>query len=194
MTPYNVTNAPELCFNLTTRMTNEYHSYEIFDNFAKNGFYSNAEFSQYFCQKMSCTLYKHGMLQNSSRTWVLGNTCGIWNNLCGPSMPHIKKWIFCSPVMNKGVLLSGKWLSRQGFVAYVLAISLRTLISLPLTHCGLVTSYGEISSVIIGSDTCLLPDRNKTLPEPMLTNHQWDLKAFTWGKFHGKLSRCLSLI
>ena len=119
MTPYNVTNAPERCFNLATRMTNEYHSYEIFDNFAKNGFYSNAEFSQYFCQKMSCTLYKHDMLQNSSRTWVLGNTCGIWNNLCGPSMPHIKKWIFYSPVMYKGVLLSGKWLSRQGFVAYV---------------------------------------------------------------------------
>ena len=49
-----------------------------------------------------------------------------------------------------------------------------------LTHCGLVTPYGNIRSwstlvkvmalVNIGND--LLPDGTKPLPEPMLTSHQ----------------------
>ena len=31
-----------------------------------------------------------------------------------------------------------------------------------------------LSFVIIGSGKCLLPDGTKPLPEPMLTNHQWE--------------------
>ena len=48
--------------------------------------------------------------------------------------------------------------------------------------------------VNIGSGNGLEPDGTKPIPEPMLTYHQWDLLAFTWGKFHQKCSRYLSLI
>ena len=44
-----------------------------------------------------------------------------------------------------------------------------------LTHCGLVTPYGKYNMynwVNIGSDNGLLPDRTKSLPDPMLTCHQ----------------------
>ena len=40
-----------------------------------------------------------------------------------------------------------------------------------LTHCGLMTPYG---------------DGNKPLPEPMLTYHQSGRVAFIWGQFHKK--------
>ena len=39
---------------------------------------------------------------------------------------------------------------------------------------------------------CLTP--TKILHEPMLTSHQWDLVAFTWGQFHRKCARYFSLI
>ena len=39
-------------------------------------------------------------------------------------------------------------------------------------------------SVNIGSGNDLLPDSTKPLPEPMLTDHQWGLVAFTWEQFH----------
>ena len=41
-----------------------------------------------------------------------------------------------------------------------------------LTHCGLVTPYGDRDLVNIGSGNGLLPDGTKPLPEPMLTYHQ----------------------
>ena len=34
--------------------------------------------------------------------------------------------------------------------------------------------------VNIGSGNGLLPDGTKPLPEPMLTNDQWGVVAFTW--------------
>ena len=46
--------------------------------------------------------------------------------------------------------------------------------------------------VKIGSGNGLLPDGIKSLPEPMLTNHQWDLVAFSQGQFHRKWSRYIS--
>ena len=39
----------------------------------------------------------------------------------------------------------------------------------------------------------LFPDGTKPLPEPLLTFHQWSIVTFTWGQFHRKLSRYLSL-
>ena len=38
--------------------------------------------------------------------------------------------------------------------------------------------------VNITSGHGLLPDGTKLLPEPMLTDHQLDIVAFTWGQFH----------
>ena len=40
---------------------------------------------------------------------------------------------------------------------------------------------------VIGN--CLLPDGTQPLSEPMLTNHQWGLLAFTSGQFHQKISQ-----
>ena len=51
--------------------------------------------------------------------------------------------------------------------------------------------YGNL--VNIGSDNGLLPDGTKPLPEPMSTSHPWGLMAFTWGHFHRKYWRHLSL-
>ena len=48
-----------------------------------------------------------------------------------------------------------------------------------LTCCGLVTLYDIIEFGQIGSGDGLLPDGTKLPPEPMLTNHQWGLVAFT---------------
>ena len=42
-----------------------------------------------------------------------------------------------------------------------------------------MTPYGEIW-VNIGSGNGLLPDGTKPLPEPMLTDDQWCVVAFTW--------------
>ena len=63
-----------------------------------------------------------------------------------------------------------------------------------LTLCGLVTPYGDIIWVNIGSGNGLLPDGTKPLPEPMLTYHQSGLVAFTQWQFHTKCSIYLSLI
>ena len=52
-----------------------------------------------------------------------------------------------------------------------------------LTHCG-----PEIW-VNIGSGNGLLPDGTKSLPEPMLTDHQWSPVTFILGQFH---KRCLN--
>ena len=57
-----------------------------------------------------------------------------------------------------------------------------------LTHCGLVTSYGDGISVNISSGNGLLPDSTKPLPEPMLTD-QWSPVTFLLGQFH---KRCLN--
>ena len=42
-----------------------------------------------------------------------------------------------------------------------------------LTHCGLVTQYGDMIWVNTNSRNGLLPDGTKPLPVPMLTYHQW---------------------
>ena len=50
-----------------------------------------------------------------------------------------------------------------------------------LSHCGLMTPYGDID---LGEHSCnavLLPDGTKPLPEPMLNNHWWGFLALTWG-------------
>ena len=65
-----------------------------------------------------------------------------------------------------------------------------TLIS--LTHCGLVM-VTKIW-INIGSGNDFLPDSIEPLPEPLLTYHNWGFLAFTWGQFHRKCSRYLSLI
>ena len=48
-----------------------------------------------------------------------------------------------------------------------------------------------VELVNIGSDNGLLPDGTKPLPEPIMTNHQWGLVAFTWGQFHRECSRSI---
>ena len=55
---------------------------------------------------------------------------------------------------------------------------------------------GSWNWVNIGSGNDLVPSGTKSLPEQMLTNHQWVLLAFTWGKFHRKCSRypCLIIV
>ena len=55
-----------------------------------------------------------------------------------------------------------------------------------LTHCGLVAPEIWVN---IGSGNGLLPDGNKLLPEPMLTDHQWSPVTFIVGQFH---KRCLN--
>ena len=56
---------------------------------------------------------------------------------------------------------------------------------------GLVALYGVIDLVNIGSVNGLFPDRNKPLPESMLTNHHWGPVASTWGQFHSKYPKYL---
>ena len=50
-----------------------------------------------------------------------------------------------------------------------------------------------MNSLNIGSVNGLMPDGTKPQPHSMLTNHQWDLIAFTWDQFHRKWSRNISL-
>ena len=47
-----------------------------------------------------------------------------------------------------------------------------------LENCGLVMLHGILELVNIGSGNGLLPDSNKPLPVPLMTNHQWSLVAF----------------
>ena len=61
-----------------------------------------------------------------------------------------------------------------------------TLLINKLTPCGLVTPYGDINVVNIGSGSGLLPSISKPSAEPMLASHQWDFVAFTWEQFHNK--------
>ena len=58
-----------------------------------------------------------------------------------------------------------------------------------LTHCGLVTPYGNKDLGQHGSGNGLVPDGSKPLPEPMLTDHQWSSVTFISGQFH---KRCLN--
>ena len=58
-----------------------------------------------------------------------------------------------------------------------------------LTHCGLVTPYGDRVWVNIGPGNGLLPDGTKPLPEPILIYHQRCSVALTWEQFHLKLMR-----
>ena len=55
-----------------------------------------------------------------------------------------------------------------------------------ITHCDLVTPYGEIdlSWTNVDSGNSLLLDDTKPLPEPMLTNHQWGPVTSILGWFH----------
>ena len=45
--------------------------------------------------------------------------------------------------------------------------------------------YGDRELVKMGSGHGLSPEGTKSLPEPMLTNHQWGLVEFSWGNFNG---------
>ena len=65
-----------------------------------------------------------------------------------------------------------------------------------LNHCGHIDAicHRTCHLVNIGSGNGLLPDGTKPLPEPMLTNHQWGLVAFTRGQFCRKCPNYLSSI
>ena len=67
--------------------------------------------------------------------------------------------------------------------------SLWHVLSIVLTHCGLVLHMPSVILVNTGSGNGLLPDNTKPLPEPILTDPRWGLVAFTWGKFHRKCTR-----
>ena len=59
-----------------------------------------------------------------------------------------------------------------------------------LTLCGLVTPYGDID---LGQHWLkVMAWCRQPLPEPMLTEHQCGLVAFSWGWFHKKCSRYIS--
>ena len=49
-----------------------------------------------------------------------------------------------------------------------------------LTHCGLITPYGDID---LGQHWLRL-DGTKPLPEPILTNHQCGPVTIIWGQYH----------
>ena len=55
---------------------------------------------------------------------------------------------------------------------------------LRLTHCGLMTPYGDIDQVDTGYGNSLLPDGTKSLPEPMFTCLHKCSVAFTREWFH----------
>ena len=52
----------------------------------------------------------------------------------------------------------------------------------------------SINWAITGSDNGLLPDANKPLPGPMLTELKWGLVPFTWGQLTRKCSTYLCFI
>ena len=52
----------------------------------------------------------------------------------------------------------------------------------------------SLNLVNIGSVNGLVPDSNKPLHKPILTNHQWGLLAIFLGQFHSKCWRYLPLI
>ena len=60
--------------------------------------------------------------------------------------------------------------------------------SMILNHWCLVTPYGDMIWVNLGSGNGLLPDGTKPLPEPKLTFHWGWSAAFTWEQFHKKCS------
>ena len=49
-------------------------------------------------------------------------------------------------------------------------------------------------STLVQVMACCLTAPSHHAPKPMLTNHQWGLVAFTWGKFHRKCPRYVSLL
>ena len=57
-------------------------------------------------------------------------------------------------------------------------IQVKRAVQYRITLCGLVTSFDN---------------GTKPLPEPMLTNDQWDVVAFSWQHFHRKYPRYLLL-
>ena len=57
-----------------------------------------------------------------------------------------------------------------------------------LTHCGLMTLYGDRDLCHVGSVNGLLPDGAKPLPEPMFTHHQSGSATSVWS-LHWKTSR-----
>ena len=63
-----------------------------------------------------------------------------------------------------------------------------------LTNGGLVTHKAPEIRIKIGIGNGLLPDGTIPLPEPILTNRHWGFVVFSWGQFHRKWSRYISLI
>ena len=61
-----------------------------------------------------------------------------------------------------------------------------------LIHCRLVALHDNTTQIAVkmGSVKGLLPDGIKPIPEPMLTNHQWDL---TWGFFLQEMLKMIIL-
>ena len=83
--------------------------------------------------------------------------------------------------------VSGKWpnvYSKISLGMFHCVTSCELCVALCLwcivTHCDLVTSYGDIDPwVNISLGNGLLPDGTKPLPEPMLTEHQWGSVVLT---------------
>ena len=83
------------------------------------------------------------------------------------------------------------------FSAQIFLLLIRRLFSIrswDLSHCGLVTPHGNINLGRHWLKNGMLPYGTKPLPEPESANHQCGPVAFTWGKFHRKYPRYLSLI
>ena len=60
------------------------------------------------------------------------------------------------------------------------------IVNITLTHCSPLKPYGGINLFNIGSSNGLLLDGPNPLSESVVTNHQWFLAAFGWGRFYTK--------
>ena len=77
-----------------------------------------------------------------------------------------------------------------GSLATTIHSTLQEYMKPSLTHCGLLMPWIWVTSTSACSGNGLLCGGSKTLPEPMLTNHQWGPLAFRWGQFHRNSSNC----
>ena len=126
----------------------------------------------------------------------LSATCSVWRSsvLLILDLPFIKiRQSHNSLIFFKGISIPGKMIFTLKQALHIIVCTktaiissryislcchaLKTCFSDPrctylLTHCGLVTLYGSMVFVNVGSDNVLVSSGIKPLPESMLTHHQ----------------------
>ena len=135
--------------------------------------------------------------QLDARLW--GHVCGNWANTTNFTKVYVDYTQWNINISRNGARNSWGFLFILGNVKIFLRLPLflieivQVVLIVPfrqrgpaypalLTHCGLVTPYDDtdvnIVSTLAGSGNGLLPDGNKLLPVPMLTDHQWSPVTF----------------